>query len=565
MATALQGNRPKPSWRISASNVFVGAPARGTPPSSQLYLPATRWVIANTSSTTAATPSTAKGRNAARAGLQRARAQRRGRRRCRGRRPARSSGPVPSVTAPMLAFGPQAVADDQRGDDRQHGQHEAEQRAARVDAEREADERDRQIAPAPPPVGRPGEAAERAQRQRQRRDQRRVRRQLARLEHEERHRAQRQRRQQRGARAQQAAPGPVDRHQRADGRQRDRQPRAQLARAEDADAQRGQQHRQRVAAGILAAGRRVEQAGRSARCRAPARPASAPTGPRNRSATRRGRQSATAKTSAHAQGGTRRSSSTQPRAGPWRAPGGWLRGQSFGRHGLAGCFRDDAASKPVAGAAASAAGTADAADTADADAAEAAAAAAPAADAARRWRRRCRCRRCRCRRCRRLRYRRRRRGRRRRRPRPTHRRCRPSRHSCRRCRCCWCRRSPRTRPRSGCEDEARRRSVACVRSQYGAVATQSPSDVHVPPSATRSVQVPAEQRRFSRQGGLVASQVIPLASLATHEYVAPRHHAVRSGGANFARVPAQIAAVLGHLGSAQPLVADVALVRCSRS
>ena len=57
--------------------------------------------------------------------------------------------------------------------------------------------------------------------------------------------------------------------------------------------------------------------------------------------------------------------------------------------------------------------------------------------------------------------------------------------------------------------------------QYGAVATQSPSDVHVPPSATRSVQVPAEQRRFSRQGGLVASQVMPLASLATHEYVAP--------------------------------------------
>ena len=59
IATALQGNRPKPSWRISASNVFVDAPPRGTPPRSQLYLPATRWVIAMISTTTAATPSAA--------------------------------------------------------------------------------------------------------------------------------------------------------------------------------------------------------------------------------------------------------------------------------------------------------------------------------------------------------------------------------------------------------------------------------------------------------------------------------------------------------------------------
>ena len=104
MATALHGNRPKPSCRISASNVFVGGPERGTPPRSQLYFPATRWVIANTSSPIAATPSSAKGRNAPAPGFSvlapRARSAGMSR-----PTPASPSGPVPSVTSPMLAFG----------------------------------------------------------------------------------------------------------------------------------------------------------------------------------------------------------------------------------------------------------------------------------------------------------------------------------------------------------------------------------------------------------------------------------------------------------------------------
>ena len=131
------------------------------------------------------------------------------------------------------------------------GSDEAQQEAARPDAQAQAGERDQQIAVAPLAVGRPGEAPEPAQRQRQRRDQRRVGVELPRLEHEQRHRPQRQRRQQRGALAQQAAPRPVDRQQRADRGQRQRQARAQLAGAEDADAQRRQRRPQRPAAGYL--------------------------------------------------------------------------------------------------------------------------------------------------------------------------------------------------------------------------------------------------------------------------------------------------------------------------
>ena len=53
---------------------------------------------------------------------------------------------------------------------------------------------------------------------------------------------------------------------------------------------------------------------------------------------RRGRQSAIANTSAHAQGGTRRSSSRSRAPGPWRAPGGWLRGRGLRAARTAGCF-----------------------------------------------------------------------------------------------------------------------------------------------------------------------------------------------------------------------------------
>jgi hypothetical protein len=114
-------------------------------------------------------------------------------------RRAERPGPVDDLGHARVGL--QAVPDDQRGDDGQHGQDETEQRAARVDPQRHADDADGQIASALLAVGRPGETSQAAQGEGQGGDERSVGRQLARLEHEQRHRSQRHRRQQRGARS----------------------------------------------------------------------------------------------------------------------------------------------------------------------------------------------------------------------------------------------------------------------------------------------------------------------------------------------------------------------------
>ena len=461
--------------------------------------------------------------------------------------PAALSGPVPSATTTSGSLGRQPVADDQAP--RRSRAPATRSRAARRPRRSRAPGSTSAIARSRArrrAVRRPGETAERAERQRQRRDQRRVRRELARLQHEERHRPQRQRRQQRGARAQQAAPRPVHRQQRAHGRQRDRQARAQLARAQEADPERGQQHRQRVAAGVLAARRRVEQVVRArdvarllGQLQLPGVPETETREARQAEQRRRTRAPTTraARAALHA---SRRA--TKPREG---CDAGAVAGASVGTDGR---LLSDARLRGPS------------------------------------WRRhRRRCRRCRrrhrrpcryrrhqrCRRCRRrrCRARRRRRRRRRRRCRPPHRRCRPSHRRChpwcRRCRCCWCRRSPRTTASLAANESPSSALVARVGVAVRRRRSRSRRwSCKRRPSATRSTQVPPEQRRASMQGAVRAAG----------RAASPLGRADGDAGACSSRSSCRVAqtspgfphgwsTALGDRGRAEPLVADARLSR----
>ncbi len=279
-ATALQGKRPKPSSRTSASKLCAGAPLCGTPPTSQEYLPATTWKRPPARTTTPSTARIASGtkpRAPSRQVLAPSVAS------------AATSGPTPGAASGAVPSSIEALGRARRPRPTTSAKVSAKSGSTSPDIAppdrrpmREPDDAKHQIANAAAAVGRPGVPPERAQHQRQPGDERRVRGQLSRLEHEQRRRSERQHGEQAGALAQQARARPVDRHQRGDRRQGEEEPGAQLAGAEDADAERRHREIERRPRRVLPADGRDRTGCRSGRCRAPAPPAAARRGPRSR-------------------------------------------------------------------------------------------------------------------------------------------------------------------------------------------------------------------------------------------------------------------------------------------